>query len=318
MIIKPPSIPPKVLLLEAVLRRIAISHPKRQMLEETHGKRYWGFRGEQSLQYYLDFLLPRQPRIFYALRLPCNNHRFQIDLLIVFPQVAFLIEVKHWAGMLKIEPGSHVIQLIEDKKNVYSCPLDQANHQAFQLRQWLKTNGFSLPIDSLVVLSNQKASIENPRDLPPKIIRPPKLLNYLQTSLKKYENLSQIKLEQHQLSDLSIRLMEDHQDEIAPPLEYYGLSKYDIANGVVCPSCGCLPMSRLNRQWQCNSCHMTCKEAHVQALKDYVLLFGRYATNKQIRNFLQVDRYLAKRLMQKMNCQSSGIKKGVKYDLMSL
>lgn len=50
------EIPLRIRKLEAELKRLPESHPKYQEISDEYGRRMSGYRGEQSLTYYLSFL----------------------------------------------------------------------------------------------------------------------------------------------------------------------------------------------------------------------------------------------------------------------
>lgn len=76
--------PVKIHKLEASLRRTSRNHPTRGKREEELAMSYAGFRGEQSLDYFLDHLPHQDHVIFQDLRLPIStNTYFQIDFLLL-------------------------------------------------------------------------------------------------------------------------------------------------------------------------------------------------------------------------------------------
>nr|WP_259548682.1 hypothetical protein [Heyndrickxia oleronia] len=64
MIVKELTIPYKLLMDVALLRRLRPSHPKLAMIEEDLTRRKVGYRGEQNLLYHLGFLPPQNQKIF--------------------------------------------------------------------------------------------------------------------------------------------------------------------------------------------------------------------------------------------------------------
>ena len=71
--------------------------------------------------------------------------------------------------------------------------------------------------------------------------------------------------------------------------------------------------------WYCQSCQSQCKNAHVRALLDYYMLVGDTISNRECREFLNIEsQYVAKRLLQKLNLPSTGPDRIRKYDLSTL
>ncbi|MES9735004.1 MULTISPECIES: hypothetical protein [Bacillus] len=58
------------------------------------------------------------------------------------------------------------------------------------------------------------------------------------------------------------------------------------------------------------------KEAHKYAMQDYALLLGTTVTNKEVKEFLNIESSsVTKRLIQMMELSYTGKNKGRKYDL---
>ncbi|MFY4775123.1 hypothetical protein [Metabacillus sp. RGM 3146] len=76
MIIKPRNIPLHIQQLEALLRRLPESHPKRSFIQEDYLKNMAGYRGEQSVDYYFTYLDKDKYYILHDLRLSDDTHFF--------------------------------------------------------------------------------------------------------------------------------------------------------------------------------------------------------------------------------------------------
>ena len=111
-------------------------------------------------------------------------------------------------------------------------------------------------------------------------------------------------------------LLKHHTEADFPILEQYNIMKDEILRGVICPHCGKLPIMKVHGNWYCSYCKSKSKEAHIQALKDYQLLFGSTITNSQLRDFLKItSSTAATRLLQSMNLISTGSNKNRVYTL---
>jgi hypothetical protein len=97
-------------------------------------------------------------------------------------------------------------------------------------------------------------------------------------------------------------------------LNKYGIKKSDLLTGVCCPDCNYVPLIRVKKKWYCSSCDKFSKDAHINALRDYFLLFDSKITNQQFREFAQIKSHdTAKRLLLSVNLNFSGTKKGRIY-----
>ncbi len=85
MIKKERTEPVKIHKLEALLRRLPPSHQKYPLIEKELAMCKAGYRGEQALDFYLEYLPEDDHIIFHDLRLFDTRYYFQIDTLLVTP-----------------------------------------------------------------------------------------------------------------------------------------------------------------------------------------------------------------------------------------
>ncbi|MBU8771105.1 nuclease-related domain-containing protein [Cytobacillus oceanisediminis] len=141
MIIKNRLIPIRIRQNEALIRRIPAAHPQRSTIEGDLAKRRVGYRGEQSLDYYLSHLPDKEFTILHDLRLFNGSTYFQIDTLILSPYFALIIEVKNILGTLLFdETFNQFIRTRNEKEEGFPNPLIQAKRQKTQLKTWLIQN----------------------------------------------------------------------------------------------------------------------------------------------------------------------------------
>jgi len=127
LIIKNRLIPIRIRLNEALIRRIPAAHPQRSTIEGDLAKRRAGYRGEQSLDYYLSHLPDKEFTILHDLRLFNGSTYFQIDTLILSPYFALIIEVKNILGTLLFdETFNQFIRTRNEKEEGFPNPLIQA------------------------------------------------------------------------------------------------------------------------------------------------------------------------------------------------
>lgn len=103
MFIKPLSTPLSLRKLQALFERTPIDHPARSQIQNDLGRTTVGFKGEESLLYYLEFLNEQQYFIFHNLRLPIRKDKFfQLDYLILSATFFLILEVKNYSGISSI------------------------------------------------------------------------------------------------------------------------------------------------------------------------------------------------------------------------
>lgn len=318
MIEKERIIPRIILILQALLRRLPLNHPKLPMISEELGKRMAGFKGETALDYTLSFLDPQKHYIFHDLRIPCKGSFFQIDCLLISTKSILNIEVKYLAGTAYFDPIFN--QLIQTKEGIESAlpdPTIQIKRQESQLKAWLKKNGFpSNPNYSCVVMSNDRTIIKTSPDnksLNKIVIHRHSLLD----KINDIENsVGKEKASTKDIKKLIRTLKRQHEEPNPSILKRFNIGEKELLKGVICEGCNHRPLVRNHGTWFCLKCESRNNDAHFQALKDYELLIGSKINNTEIRKYLVLDSpHVAKRLLQSLHFPTTGTKKGTQYIL---
>jgi hypothetical protein len=318
MIEKERIIPRIILILQALLRRLPLNHPKLHMISEELGKRMAGFKGETAIDYTLSFLDSKKYYILHDLRIPHKDSFFQIDTLLISTKFILNIEVKYLAGTAYFDPIFN--QLIQTKDGIESAlpdPTIQIKRQESQLLKWLKKNGLpAIPIYSCIVMSNDRTIIKTAPDnknLNKIVIHRHSLLDkvkYIEDSIRQ-ENVTP-----KDAKKLIRTLKRQHKEPNPPVLERYNITEGELLKGVICEVCNHRPLVRKHGKWFCMNCNSENINAHIQAFKDYELLIGPTISNAELRKFLKINSaHVAKRLLQSLNLPTTGTKKGTQYIL---
>jgi ribosomal protein S27AE len=302
--------------LEAILRRIPISHSKRSKVEDDLKMCISGIKGEQSLDYYLNFLDQWNFYIFQSLRIEGENGAFQLDFLIITYGFLLIIETKNYIGEIIIdEKYNQLIKMYKDKEEIYPDPIRQVIHQKYQLNNWLSKNKFpQIPIKTLVVFTNQNSIIKTVATSPiyyENIIRPTMLIGKI-NSMSQSHNRDIIS--NPVIKKLNKTLLKAHSPLIEDKVKKFELNSEDIIKGVICPKCENI-MKREYGRWHCQKCDTVSKDAHIQAIKDYTLLFDQNFSNSEISEFLNLSSRSTYNLLAKINLKSTGTYKGRRYFL---
>lgn len=321
MIKKQRTKPLKLLKIEMILQRLLLNHDKRNDLVSEYAKLNAGFKGEESLDYYLADLKDKSFSIFHDLRLPRDKDRkyyFQIDCLVIHPRFCVLLEVKNLIGDLYFD---HQYDQIKRSRNgieeTFSDPVNQVEIQKDYLSNWLKANNFpALPLKTLVVITNPKSYIT----ISPKYGRNAQKIirgKYLVSKIMEFLHINNgIELSNNEIRKLSSNLLRQHTELNSDILKRYKIQPEDIKTGVACPKCGDIPMIRKYGYWFCSNCSIKSKDAHIQAIKEYSLLFKQVVKNKEIREFLHVKSSTSmKKLLISMKILPKGNTKSAIYKL---
>ncbi|WP_049665215.1 nuclease-related domain-containing protein [Bacillus sp. FJAT-27231] len=156
MNIKKREFPLKIHKLEALFRRLPEFHAKRSIIKAELDKSWAGHRGEEALDYHLASLQGSQPLMLHGLRiLGKNGYFFQLDTLLLYPNMAVILETKNIAGTLFFDRSFHqLVRLQESGEDIFSDPLLQIQRQQRQLLAWLASYRITeLPVIPLVVIS---------------------------------------------------------------------------------------------------------------------------------------------------------------------
>lgn len=232
--------------------------------------------------------------------------------------MCLILEVKNIAGTIYFDPiFKQLIRTKDGKETAFPYPITQLERQESQLKEWFQKNRLQeMPFFSLVVISNPQTIIRtSPKNhsLHHKVIH----RDFLSTKIKQIENSIDVPtFQEKELKKLNRLLLKHHAEADFPILEQYNITKDEVLKGVICPNCKQLPLVRVHGSWYCPNCKNKSKKAHIQALKDYQLLFGSTITNSELRDFLKINSTAAAtRLLQSMNLNSSGNYKNKIYTL---
>lgn len=319
MVVKDRELPLIIPKLLALLRRLALDHLLRPKIEESLRNYQSGHKGEVSLDFYLSYLPEKETYILHSLRLPDKKLRYyQIDTLIITSKFILILEIKNLAGTLIFDPLNHqLIQQINNKENVYEDPVLQAERQKQYIAACLSSNHFpQIPIIPLVVISNSSSQIKftvNDKKYQQKIIRSTVLPQRFD-SLNAYYN--KICLTDKDIRKLSRQLIKNHSPLDVNVLEKFKINPSEIITGVHCNKCFFIPMHGHYGTWTCVNCGHVCKDALIDALYDYALLYGKEITNAEARRFLQIDSIsIITKLFKKLNLEYTGTFKDRVYHL---
>lgn len=316
MYVKPIARPAHLCQYEALQRRLRAG-PVQEEIHSLLKRALAGYRGEQSMAYPLSYLDDKFS-VFHNLRLSDHVHHFQIDFLILCSRFALILEVKNIAGKLTFDTGLH--QLIRRSLNgtdIFDDPFTQANALMEALDGWLGEQGTQLPLVARVVVASaaelQATDHQHP-DIQ-QLVRRACLRKELQQLDRNHTHEA---LSDNALRQLSDTLVAADEPWVINPFRSFALKPTDIMSGVYCLTCNKLNMIRDKRDWLCRSCGAKTKNlpALAAALQDYRLIFGSTITNKQCREFLQLDSDIAaRRVLHTVAERYCGENKGRVYKL---
>jgi hypothetical protein len=313
------QVPIIIRILEALLRRLPLGHPKRPLIEQDLGSFIAGYKGEKSLDYYLDFLSDHDYLILHGIRLPFKNHFFQIDTLLLSKHYFLIIETKNNSGTLIYKHQfNQLLRLKDGQEEVLKNPLQQVKLQQYQFIDFLKKNKFpSIPIEHLVVMTHPKVNInttEDNCDFVKRVVTSPIFLEKVKEFNRKH---SKVWVSEKDVKKVSKQIIKAHTPLIPDVFKKYDLDRSTLQTGVQCSSCNGFAMTKHGRNWICPTCNFSSKDAHVDALKDYSLLFHLSISNQEAKDFLHLSsRTASYKLLKSLNFPTTGLNQSRKYTLL--
>lgn len=294
--------------LEALDRRIDPSHSLKGTIHDTLIKELSGIKGENALNFPLDFLPDDEYLILHNLRIKDLNNHFEIDALLLCERFIVLIESKNWYGTLYFDDEKQVIRVGDNgKEEGLPNPIPQVKTQRHRLQKWLNQHDLAqIPLLYFVAIGFPSTIIKplfSEQPIPKEVIHSNSLFFEIEKLNKTY-NTSVIDMDT--LMNLASKLVEANVPPDVDILKKFKINKSELITGVVCPECSTIPMGRSHGKWSCVTCGILSKDAHLAALRDYKLLVGDVITNREARAFLRVESpYIMKRILLD-HCNSYG------------
>lgn len=321
LIVKERTIPEKILIDEALQCRLPKNHPKMSVIHEDLLKNRAGHRGEEAIDYYLKFIPDDQYAIFHGLRLPYKDVHFQIDTLLLSPQMAIILEVKNFSGALLFDTTKEQFtRTLNGKESGFSDPISQAKRHRHQLLALFERHSIpSIPVEYLIVISFPTTTYAT---IPPNVSILQKICHAhsLKDRIAKLKSIhKEEKLSPKTWRKTSRLLVNKHVAKTYDIFQLYGILKSEILTGVQCPECAILPMSYRKRKWFCQNCNLYSRDAHINSLKDYYLLINPTISNSEAKSFLYLPtNMVCYKLLTSLNLPTIGTTKNRVYELYKL
>ena len=275
-----------------MLARLPKSHPQYTNIANKIYQSRSGYAGELAIDRLLNQIeLPEGAAILKDLTLEINpDFLVQIDTLILTPSIAFLLEIKNYAGTIHFDEiaGKTTKVSAEGESVKYDCIVHQIDRATEALKQWFAKRNIELPVEPILIMANQRTEIlEPPVSVSLKYGK--QLPRHIRKYLKAQSAESQHTSKQLQTIASSIQSsrIKWKQKNIC---ERYQIDPSELKRGVLCAECAS-PMGRSQgRTWKCVPCKTYSSRTELeQAIIDWYLLISPTLTNKQLRNYLNLS-----------------------------
>ncbi|WP_174614908.1 nuclease-related domain-containing protein [Virgibacillus ihumii] len=310
-----------LLIYEALIRSLEESRIDSFIISK-YRKNKAGYDGERNVDYKLSAYPLKNCIIIKGIRLPISSIHFQIDTLLLTKNLIVVLEIKNSKGTLHYDSKQRQLtQELNGKMAAQKDPILQAEAQKNHLQEFLGECGiFGIPIETLVVVAYPTTIINNIHKDPgvyKKFIHNESLHIHLDRLFGLYPNEAMPLPMMHQLGN---NLLKNDTPLRSDILKLHGLHKTDFRTGVPCAKCNFSQMVPIKySKWGCPKCDYTETDAHVRRILDYFLLFGDTLTNRECREFLQIESpRTAYRILNSMNLKFAGNNSARKYFAPSL
>lgn len=300
--------------LQALVTRLQPTHPQYQSLQQELKNKEAGDFGEQYVMKELQQIaLLNDCYIFHNVILPSVFH-MQIDILLIVPNAIILLEIKNIRGTVhfKSDPRQLIRTSESGEVHVFTHPEIQLEQYIQGMKHFLDTQHITIPIYGAVVFPFNNVNIHREDGRLP-ILMAKELPIFLHQHLEKNKETAT-------MTEIKNLILSHLRDRTPFPLcQYYQIDASVLRRGVYCENCGAFGMKKLKIGWHCHICQHRCRDAHIQALKDYYMLVGETVTNRECRDFLMIEsEHIAKRILQKLQLPRSGSNKYSSYKLSGL
>ncbi|MGE7998526.1 nuclease-related domain-containing protein [Lysinibacillus sp. NPDC093190] len=314
MIIKPFAPSPLTKGLQALVTRLHPTHPQYQNLQQELKNKEAGDFGEQYVMKELQQIaLLNDCYIFHNVILP-SVLPMQIDILLIVPNAIILLEIKNIRGTVhfKNDPRQLIRTSESGEVHVFTHPEIQLEQYIQGMKHFLEAQRVSIPIYGAVVFPFNNVNIHREDGQLP-ILMAKELPIFLHKHLEKSKETAT-------MAEIKSIILSHLRNKMPFPLcQYYKIDVSALRRGVYCEDCGQFGMEKLKIGWHCQKCQHRCRDAHIQALKDYYMLVGETITNRECRDFLMIDsEHVTKRILQKLQLPRSGSNKYSSYKLSGL
>lgn len=303
--------PSKMVILEALLRRLPQEDPEYEYFQNLYKRVKLGYEGELRVdrewreidilsEYYLLHNFESENE---------QGHSHQIDTIFLCQHFLLLVEIKNISGRIDFDQVKH--QLIRTRFDGtiegFHSPIDQIERHVRFVKKQLEKWDSSLPIEYAIVIAESSTVIGAvPSDVAVFHV------SGLQVKLNKlFSAYPQPQIPKEKLELLKRQFLKQHQ----PKDWTLTIDKRKLRKGVLCQTCEYKYVMVFEYGYfVCPKCKCKSKEALLEALHDYRYLQNEWVTNNDLREYLGIDsRYAVNRLIKDLNLKYKGTFRDRKY-----
>lgn len=310
MIVLPRKLPQRLLILEAIVRRLENNDMDFLTFSEKLRQVKAGYAGEMRVDREWGEL--RYPSVYYLLHdLQLVNEfgsTHQIDTIFICENFALIVEVKNIKGRIDFDDMTHQCTRTHITGEVEGLPsaVNQVLRHERYITALFKKLGVRLPVFSAIVFVYPSSIIGEVS----KQVRTFHVSG-LQQEVNMLYNLTAPAIDEKQLKKLIEQLRGMHTPQIAK----IDVNRDKLKTGVLCAACGYrVKMFYKCGKWRCPVCNEASTLPFYEALHDYRILISEKITNCQFRAYFGIpSRSIATKLLTKLNLEKFGSYKDCYY-----
>lgn len=294
----------KLLVLEAIMRRLSEHDVEYNYFRDMYISQKKGYKGELYVDQLWKEVEISSPHFLLHSYEPINQagNSHQMDTILLTPHFIWLLEIKNIGGRIDIDETKHqmIRTSLDGAIKSFRNPVNQINRHASYLNQIIRAIGTPLPIEcGIVVVSDSTIIGSIPNGI--SIFHSSGLHAELNRLFGKYKGRP---ISLQQLEYVKNELVNRHSPKRWKP----NINSEKLRKGVLCEKCEYKSVMLFKHgQFICSNCSVKSKKAYLQTLSDYRCLFGEWITNKELREFLNVESiYAANRLLKNLKWEYRG------------
>lgn len=298
--------PLEIKAFERLLVRMSTDHPRYNEFFERKYRLEAGYSGELDVDRVLhEIEFSPNSIILKNIRLQVSPHfEFEIDTLILTTTRLIILEIKKYTGKIYFdeEVGKTIKVSETGKVDRFDCAVHQLLRAESALQRWISERNINLPIESIIVMANQRTIIE-------------KWPESVKIKYKKQlpRHISELPVLAPVLADDEIKQLAEWIEESAiqkrylPACDKYKLPCSDLKWGVLCSNCNGLMNRKRGQKWRCTDCGKYADNEVRQALDDWFLLVKPAISNLECRKFLGLkSKFAASIILRESNLKRLG------------
>jgi len=301
------TISSKIIVLEALKRRIDANHKQHNYVASLLRRAEIGYRGELKVdRMWKEILVPSDSLLFHSYEIRNDfGNLHQMDTLFVCPHFIYILEIKNVTGRIWYEEDKHQFlrARITGEIESFQSPFEQVQRHADIIERIVARVGLSIQVHKAVVIADSSTVI-GPVPSEFTIFHAIGLPTEVKKLLLKYNNSA--------LAPAHYELLTTKLQSLHKPTNYVPrFNLPPLRKGAIC---GCGRGMKFTRGKFVCACGVKSKEPLYQGLHDYRVLISEWITNREFRAFFDIESlHSASKLLKRMNLEFKGTTRDRSY-----